>query len=447
MPKKKKGKGSKLARMSDEERARYLQHRAELELEAKRRKQQLIAAFLKNKLKREEAFSRLNTAKINEQWRFILRRIKCKELHEDVEYLWHNFDRLIKTKDSVIQRLHSELEAADTDHRRLQEAHIQMMDLIIGRYKQKCIQLRESFSRERNRIVSGEMTELSRARKNLQQHCDQLQNIIFGQNEKLENVLTQTKIQNATNIYSIVYLKEDSLSRLMYYVSNEIEELWQQLNETIIKYEKNTGNKRKQFEYLKEQDDVHRADVAQYPKLQAQLQSTIKNLKQDTHTLSQKREQTIKELNHQIVQLRKRAEDMRQIFSVNQVLDTTQLKKLTIISASVLKELQRISEKGSALLSLLKMCSNLEPFSLTIQKYTLRDTGSRRAFTSCMSEPFDKLDKFWEQFNYIKSDNISMKKECNKLTFENKQLRNTLRTYLLTISKAPAARPFTSISV
>lgn len=46
MPKK-KGKGNKLARMSDEERARYLQHRAELELEAKRRKQQLIAAFTK----------------------------------------------------------------------------------------------------------------------------------------------------------------------------------------------------------------------------------------------------------------------------------------------------------------------------------------------------------------------------------------------------------------
>lgn len=46
MPKK-KGKANKLARMSDEERARYLQHRAELELESKRRKQQLIAAFTK----------------------------------------------------------------------------------------------------------------------------------------------------------------------------------------------------------------------------------------------------------------------------------------------------------------------------------------------------------------------------------------------------------------
>lgn len=45
---KKKGKDkNKLARMSEEERLRYLAHRAELEEEAKRRKQQLISTFMK----------------------------------------------------------------------------------------------------------------------------------------------------------------------------------------------------------------------------------------------------------------------------------------------------------------------------------------------------------------------------------------------------------------
>lgn len=45
----KKGKGNKnkMAKMSEDERLRYLQHRAELEEEAKRRKQQLIATFMK----------------------------------------------------------------------------------------------------------------------------------------------------------------------------------------------------------------------------------------------------------------------------------------------------------------------------------------------------------------------------------------------------------------
>lgn len=47
MPLKRKGKVNKFARMSEEERVRYMQHRAELELEAKRRKQQLVAIFSK----------------------------------------------------------------------------------------------------------------------------------------------------------------------------------------------------------------------------------------------------------------------------------------------------------------------------------------------------------------------------------------------------------------
>lgn len=75
-----------------------------------------------------------------------------------------------------------------------------------GRYKQKCIHLHESFACERNRIVSNEMNGLNRIRKNLEQHCNQLQNITLGQDERIENILTQTKIQNAINIYSIVYL-------------------------------------------------------------------------------------------------------------------------------------------------------------------------------------------------------------------------------------------------
>lgn len=90
--------------------------------------------FIQNKLKREEAFSRLNTAKINEQWRFILRQIKCKEFYEDVTYLWKNFDRMINNKDKIVQLLHVEIKMADIDHRRLQEAHIGIIDKIIGNY-------------------------------------------------------------------------------------------------------------------------------------------------------------------------------------------------------------------------------------------------------------------------------------------------------------------------
>ncbi|XP_017790872.1 PREDICTED: coiled-coil domain-containing protein 65-like, partial [Habropoda laboriosa] len=127
-----KAKGNKFSQMNEEERARYIQHCTEFELEARRRKQQLIATFTKNKLKREEVFSKLNTAKINEKWRYILRLIKCKELHESVKHLCTTFDRVIRIKDATIFYLHSELKTADADHRKLQETHIVLINNIIG---------------------------------------------------------------------------------------------------------------------------------------------------------------------------------------------------------------------------------------------------------------------------------------------------------------------------
>lgn len=84
---KKKGLANKLAKMSDEERARYLQQRADIEEEARRRKQQLIATFMKNKLKKEDGFLRLNLSKINQYWHQILRKVKCKEMKEELEVI------------------------------------------------------------------------------------------------------------------------------------------------------------------------------------------------------------------------------------------------------------------------------------------------------------------------------------------------------------------------
>lgn len=49
MAPKKNKKGNKLARMSDEEKLRYLQHRAAVEEETRRRKEQLVATYLKVK--------------------------------------------------------------------------------------------------------------------------------------------------------------------------------------------------------------------------------------------------------------------------------------------------------------------------------------------------------------------------------------------------------------
>lgn len=176
---KKKGKDkNKLARMSEEERLRYLQHRAELEEEAKRRKQQLISTFMKvkctnqtciqhlqycadssfsslavpqfsfyitnsrsfrflplfvqNKLKKEDAFTRLNVAKIKSEWRDILRKIKCRELQQDLKAIKKECDESIHRKNSVIRRLLSDLDESEEIYSAMLHSHMNIIEKLIG---------------------------------------------------------------------------------------------------------------------------------------------------------------------------------------------------------------------------------------------------------------------------------------------------------------------------
>lgn len=98
-----------------------------------------------------------------------------------------------------------------------------------------------------------------------------------------------------------------------------------------------TENKKKQYEYLKEQDNNHQLCVMQYPKMHLQLQNIIKSLKHDLQVLSLKREERITKLKMQNMRMKKRIKDIKNQFYVNQVLDSLQLKKLTVTSNNALK--------------------------------------------------------------------------------------------------------------
>ncbi|XP_027252277.1 dynein regulatory complex subunit 2 isoform X3 [Cricetulus griseus] len=100
----KKGKKAKIP-LSDEEQLLLFQQRLLAEEEAAKKKERLLTQFLKDKLAKEEHNSALNLNKINTQWRTVLREVKTRELHKDIEILSQTFERVVDCKDSVIKAL------------------------------------------------------------------------------------------------------------------------------------------------------------------------------------------------------------------------------------------------------------------------------------------------------------------------------------------------------
>ncbi|KAI4456300.1 nyd-sp28 protein [Holotrichia oblita] len=129
---KKKGLANRLAKMSDEERARYMQMKADQEEEARRRKEQLVQAFMKNKIKREDNFARLNKAKINQQWHQFMRLRKCREMKENCEHTKKWIERVVALKNRTIDNLMKELDEAEFQYSTNLQAHLQHVDNFIG---------------------------------------------------------------------------------------------------------------------------------------------------------------------------------------------------------------------------------------------------------------------------------------------------------------------------
>ena len=78
MPKKaKSGKKGKLAKMTEEERILYLEQKLLAEEEMRRKKEEMLTQYLKDRLSKEEQNTKFNMSKLQNQWRVIMRESKC----------------------------------------------------------------------------------------------------------------------------------------------------------------------------------------------------------------------------------------------------------------------------------------------------------------------------------------------------------------------------------
>lgn len=76
---------------------------------------------------REEAFSRLNLAKINQDWRSMLRQIKNQELRNELEQIKQHCTVMLEQGQNLIQRLLKDLETAHDMNEMLFQMRLEIM--------------------------------------------------------------------------------------------------------------------------------------------------------------------------------------------------------------------------------------------------------------------------------------------------------------------------------
>lgn len=449
MPKKKKksGKANKLAKMTEEERVLYMEQQRLAEEEMRKKKEDMLSQFLKDKLTKEEKATKFNLNKLNHQWRNIMREAKSKELKKDIEILSQTFERVVDRKESVCKSLAKDLLEAEEQYSMALRSHIQNVDNLIDLQMQRLKQLRKEFDGEQCTVITEFDTEHEMM---VDQHCEEmteLQDIMFAMEQNINERESDAKsdFQSMRDEIKNKNLEEKHALRVQ--LEFMVENLWGQFQQALKNYQETTEERKKAFEELKAKDEKSANEIEMQMRKLQRISDNIAQLKAKMAGNARECEGRNRSLKEEREKMLAYFQELKGQMNKLREAERERLTKLTLESNAAIKELKRRCEKGERILKLAEMCRKLEteeekvlPFyasSLTQEEQDdVQDAVTEppsEQLASVMYE-YQGLENFWKRYNKVLLDKVALDKEKNTQLQENQQLRTLLKQYLDGIS-------------
>lgn len=442
----KKGKKSKVP-LSDEEQLLLFQQKLLAEEEAAKKKERLLTQFLKDKLAKEEHNSALNLNKINTQWRTVLREVKTRELHKDIEILSQTFERVVDCKDSVIKSLAKDLTEAEEQYAHALRSHLHNVDQLLTLQRRRLNFLEENYNMELEVLTKEFETERKTIIDQHEKEIHYLQDVFMAMEQNYIDSEYESKLefQSMWDDLKNKNLEEKHFLRLQ--LENIVEDLWRRFQDALKNYTEATEDRKIAFETLKVKDEKSSKEIEMQMKKIQKLQEAIAALKGKITAYSREGEwqnqciRNDKELVH--VQLRKLKAQRTQARGKSQ----ENLVKLTLESNAALKGLKKVVEKGEKILKLAEICRKFEteeekvlPFYssvLTPQEQEEVEKENPEELTEELAKvmvDYSGMENFWKRYNKVKLEVLSLEHRRGQLLDISGKLREMLKQYLDGIS-------------
>uniref|UniRef100_A0A8C3YP33 Dynein regulatory complex subunit 2 n=1 Tax=Catagonus wagneri TaxID=51154 RepID=A0A8C3YP33_9CETA len=442
----KKGKKAKIP-LSDEEQLLLFQQKLLAEEEMAKKKERLLNQFLKDKLAKEEQNSALNLNKINTQWRTVLREVKTRELHKDIEILSQTFERVVDCKDSVIKSLAKDLSEAEEQYAHALRSHLHNIDQLLALQRCRLGLLEENYNMELEALTKEFETERKTIIDQHEKEIRYLQDVFMAMEQNYIDSEYESKLefQSMWDDLKNKNLEEKHFLRLQ--LENVVEDLWRRFQDALKNYTDATEDRKIAFETLKVKDEKSSKEIeAQMKKIQ-RLQDSIIILKGKIMVHNRESEEQNQDIRDDkelvLVQLRKLKAQRTQARGVSQ----ENLVKLTLESNAALEALRKTVDKGEKILKLAEICRKFEteeekvlPFYssvLTPEEQEEIEKTDPEEFSEELAKAiadYTGMENFWKRYNKVKLEQLSLQHTRAQLLKINEKLRQMLRQYLDGIS-------------
>ncbi|KAM7116447.1 dynein regulatory complex subunit 2 isoform 2-T2 [Molossus nigricans] len=369
----KKGKKAKTP-LSQEEQLLLFQQKLLAEEEMAKKKERLLSQFLKDKLAKEEHNSALNLNKINTQWRTVLREVKTKELHKDIEILSQTFERVVDCKDSVIKSLAKDLSEAEEQYAHALRSHLHNIDKLLALQRCRLNLLEENYNVELEALTKEFEIERKTIIDQHEKEIHYLQDVFMAMEQNYIDSEYESKLefQSMWDDLKNKNIEEKHFLRLQ--LENVVEDLWKRFQDALKNYTDATEDRKIAFETLKVKDEKSSKDIEVQMKKIQKLQG----------------------------------EKILKLAEICRKFETEEEKVLPFYSSALTAEEQEEIEKVSA-----------EELTEELAKDITNYKG---------------MENFWKRYNKVKLEQLSLQHRHAQLLEINGKLREMLKKYLDGIS-------------
>ncbi|KAG7175789.1 Dynein regulatory complex subunit 2-like 2, partial [Homarus americanus] len=339
-PKKKgKGKGDKLARMTVEQRQQYLDRRAAQEAESNRRKEELLAGFLKLKLADEEKKGQVNEAKLMTKWREILREAKTSTLNAQLQELKTRVTETTTRQDRLIHLLSSQvLVCVRTE---LHEEHVGMLTRHVRSREAEVTRCQAANSEDLAATHLLDLRRLSLVSQAAERH-HQL-------TEKEELAAFHTTITHVTTQL------EEELAAARVEREATLEEAWARLAVAVRDHGSQTATLRATCQQLQHRVSTNHKNLNSINQGIKDMQSEVDELRKRLRQVGTP-SAAARELQH----LKKGVMVLRSSLAAHRVSARTLIKAINRRGYEAKKQLEETLKEGRHVLELASVCSRLE---------------------------------------------------------------------------------------
>ncbi|KAG8297221.1 dynein regulatory complex subunit 2-like isoform X2 [Homalodisca vitripennis] len=374
---------------------------------------------------------RLNSAKINQQWRHILRKVKCKELTDNMKILWTTFEAAVISKNKIIQTLLGDLEDSELQYSMMLENHVQIVNRLIGLHQDRLEACHKRYTSEKEALLSAANLERINTSTQSDYACEFLQTVIYDMNSRNKSQHKACTSSATAKQDELRNQMQSEIEKVEEQGSLQIEEVWHSIQQVLKDYVTDTAPNRPHYNALRAKDKANTEQLLRHCDTVNKYSDLIVDLKQQlalmhcTHTVK------LKELREEQSEFLAQFDRMRHSINHNQARDESKLTTLAVVSSEVIKELTKLAQRGESILQMASTCQKFLSEKEKLKNYSAVMRNEDK--TEDDETPLKEMDNFWQQYNEVVLECRELSAEKDALSTENKQLRKILRHYLNTL--------------